>query len=249
MAQTNSNQSHAFIGKGKIYMTAIKNGVKGKPFWVGVASAMAFSHTVEDEQELFESHTGNSVLWDIDEGTKKVSMSLTIQERRKEAMLAALQASSEAVTAGDVTDELHEANEIGDLIFTKHQNIDAVVIEDGTDPMAQPLADGVDYKVDAVYGRIELLKGGFVAPLKVSYSYGTREVIKPMTDSVDYYEVRVDGLNKVGQKDKQLVIAYRVKLNPADTYDLINESFAEMQIEGNCLFDDSKNASYEINKL
>ena len=239
----NLNQSHAFIGKGKIYMTPITGAVRGKPFWVGVASALSFTHTVEDEQELYEHHSGNNQVWDVYAGTKSTTMSLTIQERRKEAMMAALQATVSTVATGSITGEVHEVDAIGDLVFLKHSNVSVVTVIG-----ASSLVQDTDYKLDAEFGRIEMLTDGH-ASITVGYEYGEASVMKPMTDDVDYYELRIDGMNQVGQKDKQIVKAYQVKLDPADAYDLISEDFSEMNIEGTCLFNEAENAAYEIKTI
>lgn len=244
----NLNQSHAFIGKGKIFMTPITGAVRGKPFWVGVASALSFAHSIEDEKELIEHHSGTNQVWDVSAGTKKTTVSLTIQERRLEAMRAALQATVETVVTGSVVAEEHTVDAIGDYAFLKYSQVSIVTVTDSaTTPVS--LVEGTDYKIDAEYGRIEMLTDGHTSPIKVGYSYGAATVMKPMTDSVDFYELRIDGMNTVGQKDKQIVTAYRVKLNPADAYDLINDDFAEMQIEGTALFDESRNAAYEIKTI
>lgn len=241
----NLNQSHAFIGKGKIFMTPITGAVRGKPFWVGVASALSFAHSVEDEKELIEHHSGTNQVWDVSAGTKKTTVSLTIQERRLEAMRAALQATVETVATGSVTAEEHVVDAIGDIVFLKHSNITVTTI---TDSASAGLVEGTDYKIDKQYGRIEILKAGLTG-IKAGYTYGEATVMKPMTDNVDFYELRIDGMNTVGQKDKQIVTAYRVKLNPSDAYDLINDDFAEMQIEGTALFDEARNAAYEIKTI
>ena len=70
-----------------------------------------------------------------------------------------------------------------------------------------------------------------------------------MTADVEYYRIRVDGLNKVGQKDKQVVTAYRAKLSPADTLDLISDDFSEMTLEADLMYDEAEEATYEIVKL
>lgn len=241
----NLNQSHAFIGKGKIFMTPITGAVRGKPFWVGVASALSFAHSVEDEKELIEHYSGTNQVWDVSAGTKKTTVSLTIQERRLEAMRAALQATVETVATGSVTAEEHVVDAIGDIVFLKHSNITVTTI---TDSASAGLVEGTDYKIDKQYGRIEILKAGLTG-IKAGYTYGEATVMKPMTDNVDFYELRIDGMNTVGQKDKQIVTAYRVKLNPSDAYDLINDDFAEMQIEGTALFDEARNAAYEIKTI
>lgn len=241
----NLNQSHAFIGKGKIYLTPITGAIRGKPFWVGVASALSFAHSVEDEKELTEYHSGTNQIWDKSPGTKKTTVSLTIQERRKEAMRAALQATIETVATGSVTAEEHVVDAIGDIVFLKHSDVTVTTV---TDSGSVALVEGTDYKIDKQYGRIEILKAGLTG-IKVGYTYGEATVMKPMTDNVDFYELRIDGMNTVGQKDKQIVTAYRVKLNPSDAYDLINDDFAEMQIEGTALFDEARNAAYEIKTI
>lgn len=241
----NLNQSHAFIGKGKIYLTPITGAIRGKPFWVGVASALSFAHSVEDEKELTEYHSGTNQIWDKSPGTKKTTVSLTIQERRLEAMRAALQATVETVTTGSVVAEEHAVDAVGDIAFLKHSNITVTTVTDSSDGS---LSEGTDYKIDKQYGRIEILKAGLTG-IKVGYTYGAATVMKPMTDNVDFYELRIDGMNTVGQKDKQIVTAYRVKLNPSDAYDLINDDFAEMQIEGTALFDEARNAAYEIKTI
>lgn len=241
----NLNQSHAFIGKGKIYLTPITGAIRGKPFWVGVASALSFAHSVEDEKELTEYHSGTNQIWDKSPGTKKTTVSLTIQERRLEAMRAALQATVETVATGSVTAEEHVVDAIGDIVFLKHSDVTVTTV---TDSGSVALVEGTDYKIDKQYGRIEILKAGLTG-IKVGYTYGEATVMKPMTDNVDFYELRIDGMNTVGQKDKQIVTAYRVKLNPSDAYDLINDDFAEMQIEGTALFDEARNAAYEIKTI
>lgn len=241
----NLNQSHAFIGKGKIFMTPITGAERGKSFWVGVASALSFAHSVEDEKELIEHHSGTNQVWDVSAGTKKTTVSLTIHERRLEAMRAALQATVETVTTGSVVAEEHVVDAIGDYAFLKHSNITVTTVTDSADGA---LVEGTNYKIDKQYGRIEMLTAGHVG-IKIGYTYGAATVMKPMTDDVDFYEIRIDGMNTVGQKDKQIVTAYRVKLNPADAYDLINDDFAEMQIEGTALFDEARNAAYEIKTI
>lgn len=245
----NKQQSHAFVGNGKVYFTPVKNGVEGKPFWVGVANAASFSHSVENESELKEYHSGKNQTWDKLDGDKATTFSITLNERRTEAMQAALQATVTEVATGTVAAEEHTVDAVGDIVFLKHKNVSDVVITDSTDtPLS--LIEGTDYIIDEQYGTIEMTHVQTItSPIKVAYSYGTATVMKPMTDDVDYYRIRVDGLNKVGQKDKQVVTAYRAKLSPADTLDLISDDFAEMTLEADLLYDEAENATYEIVKL
>lgn len=245
------NQSEAFIGNGKVYFTPVKNGVEGKPFWVGVASAASFSHTVEDEKTMKEYHSGKSQDWDKDDGSKKTTFSITLGERRLDAMKAALQATETEVGTGTATDESHAVSEVGDILFLKHQNVTEITsFKDSTEVTALDLVEGVDYTIDKKYGTIELLeKQTLKSPLIVTYSYGTATKLKPMTDDVDFYRIRVDGLNKVGQKDKQVVTAYQAKLKPADTYDLISDDFSTMDVEADLMYDEAEQGTYEIIKL
>lgn len=245
-----NQQSHAFIGNGKVYFTAVKNGVEGKPFWVGVASAAAFNHSVEDEKELKEYHSGKNQTWDQYDGDKSATFGLTLSERRLEAMQAALQATVTEVATGSVAEEEHDVDAIGDILFLKYKNVSDVVITDSTTSTPLALVEGIDYTIDEKYGTIEMTHVQTItSPIKVAYSYGTATIMKPMTDDVDYYRIRVNGLNKVGQKDKQVVTAYRAKLSPADAYDLIGDDFSEMELEADLMYDEAEEAMYEIVKL
>lgn len=245
------NQSEAFIGNGKVYLTPVKNGVEGKPFWVGVASAASFSHTVEDEKTLKEFHSGKSQDWDKYDGDKKTKFSMTLDERREEAMKAALQATETTVSTGTATDEEHAFTAVGDIIFLKHQNVTEItVFTDSTTTTALDLVEGVDYTIDKKYGTIELLENKtLTSPLKITYSYGTATKLKPMTSDVDFYRVRINGLNKVGQKDKQVIQAFQAKFSPADEYALIGDDFASMDLEADLMYDETEEATYEIIKL
>jgi hypothetical protein len=242
-----ANQSYAFMGNGKVYLTPVKDGVAGKTFWVGVASAAAFNNTVENDAELKEYHTGKSQTWDTYDGDKSTTMSITLSERRPEMLAAALQATAVEIATGTVTAEQHDFDEVGDIVFLKYKNASNVVI---TDSASTAMIEGIDYTLDATYGTIELTHTQtLTGPLSVNYEYGTATVMKPLTSDIDYYRVRIDGLNKVGQKDKQVVTAYRAKLSPADTYDLINDDYATMDIEASLLYDEDEEATYEIVKL
>ncbi|WP_131667374.1 hypothetical protein [Psychrobacter pygoscelis] len=240
-----AKQSHAFIGRGKIYLTPVVNGVEQQEFWVGVASKQTFAHSVTDEKTLYEYHTPNKNEWDSTDGTKEVNVSITLSERRKEAMAAALQATVTTVNTGNVENELHAVSAVGDTFALKYAKVSSVAITDSASP-DQPLAENTDYKLDKDFGRIEMLKDGFTGPLKVSYSYGEATKLKPMTNSVDHYIVRTEGLNIAGQKERQIVTAYRVKIKPANAYELISDDFSGMELEGSCLYDDDKEGTYEI---
>lgn len=244
-------QSHAFVGNGKVYFTPVKNGVESKPFWVGVANAVSFSHSVENESELKEYHSGKNQTWDKLDGDKSTTFSITLNERRSKAMQAALQATVTEVSTDTATDEEHAVSEVGDILFLKHKNVTEITsFKDSTSDTALDLVENIDYTIDKKYGTIELLeKQTLKSPLIVTYSYGDATVMKPMTDDVDYYRIRVDGLNKVGQKDKQVVTAYRAKLSPADTLDLISDDFSEMTLEADLLYDEAEEATYEIVKI
>ena len=242
-----ANQSYAFMGNGKVYLTPVKDGIAGKTFWVGVASAAAFNNTVENDSDLKEYHSGKNQTWDSYGGDTSTTMTITLSERRPKMLAAALQATAVEITADTVTAEEHEFDEVGDIIFLKNKNASAVVVTDGS---GSPMSPGSDYSIDANYGTIEILNVDTItSPISVSYEYGTATVMKPLTNDIDYYRVRIDGLNKVGQKDKQVVTAYRADFSPADTYDLINDDYATMDIEASLSYDEVEEATYEIVKL
>ncbi len=245
------NQSHAFVGNGKVYLTPVKNGVDGKPFWVGVAPAATINQSVEDKKTMKEYHSGNVGDWDTVDGGVKTTMKITLSERRPDAMKAALQATETKVSTGNAEAEEHAVSEVGDIIFLKHKNVTAITaFKDSTTTTALDLVEGVDYKLDKQYGTIELLeKQTLKSPLKVTYSYGAATELKPMTDDVDYYKVRINGLNRAGQKDKQVIEGFRGKIAPADALDLINDDFSKMDLEIDLLMDEAEGAPYKITQI
>lgn len=244
------NQSHAFVGNGKVYLTPVTGGVEGGAFWVGVAIAATIDQSVEDKKTMKEMHTGRVGDWDSIDGGTKTTMKITLNERREKAVKAALQATETVVPTGTVVAELHSVASADDMFFLKHKNASAVVITDSTPTTPQPLVAGVDYKVDEKYGTVEMINlGSLIQPLKVSYSYGETTEIKPMTDNVDYYKIRVNGLNRAGQKGKQVIEAFQGKLDPVSTLELISDDFTTMELEADLLIDENEDAPYKITNL
>ncbi|MDD2944893.1 MAG: hypothetical protein PHG15_03585 [Acinetobacter sp.] len=237
-------KSEAFIGRGEVHLTPVIGGVEQETFWVGVASEQKMEHEVSDKKELYEYHEREQVLWDSSKGKTKTSMSLKIDERRKEAMKAALRASTIEVPENTVVDE--EYSPIGKSFFLKARKVSDLSI---TDSAALPLAAGVDYEVDEVYGQIKILKETVTLPLKISYASGKTEKMLPATESVDHYIVRTKGFNTVGDEGDHLVTVPRFKMDIASALDLISEDFTSVTVTGECLFDPVTKAPYEIEKI
>jgi hypothetical protein len=237
-------KSEAFIGRGEVHLTPVVGGIEQETFWVGVASAQTFNHEVGDKKEMYEYHEREQVLWDSSKGKTKTTMTLTIDERRKEAMSAALRAKVTEVAEKTVTDE--EYNPPGKLFFLNNRKLSDFTLIDGA---GAPLAEDVDFEVDTVYGQVRLLKENVELPVKASYSSGKTEKMMPATDNVDYYIVRTKGFNTVGDEGDHLVTAYKYKMDIASALDLIGDDFTSVQVTGECLFDVAKGGVYEIEKI
>lgn len=238
-----SNSSHAFIGKGKVFMQAVIDGVKQPEFWVGVVDKEEFKTSVTDQKELYESHTGNDNLWDKTGGKKKTTVEISLQERRKEALIIALQADVKETTSGTATDEKIDSAIKNQNVRLANINVSNVVL---TDSSSQPLVEGVDYKLDsAKFGRLVFLRDVSDTPITASYSYGAVTKYKPFTKNIDYVTIRTEGLNTAGQKEDYMVTAFEVLLDPADAFALINSDFNSITLTGDCRVSEEHGTPYE----
>lgn len=238
-----TNSSHAFIGKGKVFMQAVIGGVVQPEFWVGVVDKQEFKTSITDQKELYEAHTGHDNLWDKTKGKKKTTVELNIRERRKDALALALQAQISTVDAGRVDSETIASVVQGQHVRLKHVNVSDVVL---TDSQSQPLAEGLDYRLDsAKFGRLVFLKDVKNVPINVAYAHGKVTKYKPFTNDIDYVTIRTEGLNTAGQKESYLTTAFEVLLDPADAFGLINSDFDNMTLKGDCRVSEVHGTPYE----
>lgn len=245
------NESQApdtFIGNGPVYMARIENGVVGKLFWVGDASVLSFAHEVSDKKEHYESFTGNQQLYDSTGGKKKTTMSLTMHERKKETLRVVLQAQVEEV-AGSTDQVVLSRNDIeaGDIWSLATMGISSVEITDSTEAEAKVLEVDTHYKINE-FGLVEIvaLPEGATLPLSAKITHPGKTVFKPMTDTVEGYYLEYHCTNTAGKKETSLVKTYRLNPDPASAFDLINEDFSELALEGECLYDAAAGAPYTV---
>lgn len=233
-----------YSGQGRLSIARWKNGKVGAFRFLGNVPKLEISTKV-DKLEHQESHTGQRLKDKVIIKGKSISYSYDIEEITNENLAMAYQglvSISEAGTA--VTETSPETLTKGDLWALKHQNVSDVAIVDSTGT-PQPLAEGVDFSVNKKFGSIEILTdlASLKLPLSVTYNHGTSTTIEFMQDAAGEYALRFEGLNTAEDNAPVLIQIYKTQQDPAGKFDVINDDFASMTIEGEALAVDGKLAS------
>lgn len=230
----NTTNTNYFSGQGIVLVARHEtNGKLGKWLDLGNVPKLAIETNVSTKEHK-ESRTGQRLTDKKIITEKKVNVKFTIEELTKANLAMAFQGVIEKITTNSVVDEeSRDDMEEGDFWVLNHVDVSSLTIKDNT---SQPLVENTDYKVNLKYGRIELLKkGSLQMPLKASYTYANSEKIRFMQDSVGEYALRFEGLNTAEGDRPVLVEVKKISLDPAKTFDLINDDFTSIDIEGEAL--------------
>lgn len=233
--------------RGRVYLgVRDTNGVSGPMKFVGCADALAIAMSNETFEHTSKCDSNDAVDF---RGTKSQSaeVSLTLTELSKSNLMLALQGDATAQSSpGTVTNEnLPAGIEVGDVVMlggaTPHQNITALVLEDGGSPGGTLVAD-TDYTLDAEHGTVTFLTepdGVVVA----DYGYTDMAYVSMFTAGSLEYWLRFDNVNKASADDPGVVDLYRVRLEPLSNLDLLSDELATLDLTGAVLIDDKKSSS------
>lgn len=143
-----------------------------------------------------------------------------------------------------VIDEEHVAHSENELIAFAH-----VPNHAAQDIIVTNEAGTVTYQLNTDYvlanAGLKIMEGSSIVmgdKIKVSYTYGDNWVIDTQTTSQKTFEIVLDGMN-VGEDggERPVVLkAWRVKMSPTDSFTLIGSEFAQIEITGEILRDNSK---------
>lgn len=207
---------------------------------VGNAEATINQTLTEITQPNFTSLGGNncSVSY-ID----SMSLALTLHCTSPENMAIAFMGTSEQLTSGTVTDELHTVNAIHELIPFENAPNKTQPITVSTEDGATDYVLNTDYVV--THAGIEIIYGSTIplgSVISVTYSHGSNWVINTQVAAQKTFLVVLDGVN-VGESGESAVVmkAWRVKFAPTDSFALISGTdFASIALTGQILQDQTK---------
>jgi hypothetical protein len=229
-------EQYAYYGAGKAYLRVA--GASAGLKELGNVSALAFNVTPQQESLPDYTQPGGGTYAEI-RRIESVEASITMHDLNPHNVALALLGGSAAVTGASVVDEAHTGYKSG-FIKLAHPGPYTGVVVTGAGGTPTYVAD-TDYEVRA--GGIFVLAAGAITDglaLLIDYTYVTYDKVEAITEASKEYEIVFDGLNEARSGKRVRVDAYKVRLSPTQTLDLISQSFGELQVTGTVLKDTSK---------
>lgn len=136
----------------------------------------------------------------------------------------------------------------GAVFFTKHMNISSLVVKNG----AATLTLTTDYTADLVTGQITITNASGItvtagSQITAEYSYAAYSGARMLKNAINKPRAFVfRGLNTVDSNSKVRVELFNVVLDPAQSFDILTEEFAEFQVEGSVLYDSTRDSDADL---
>lgn len=212
---------------------------QGGPFTpVGLVSTL--TQAIE-KTDLTLADTTTPQGGEYDSISRITSMSLTMNWRELYTtnLAAMFWGDVTRVPAATVTDEDHVAAKGGTITLEKMP----LSIGEVTDATGATIyVEGDDYQFTG--SGVEILAAGAIAeaaPIKITYSTATVDVIEVLTNSGKVYEILFEGANAAGQKNRINLQYFRCQLNPAASTDWIStDDFLGNEVVAKVLSDPAK---------
>lgn len=232
-----------FSGQGKLYVSdrTPAGGAAGFEF-LGNCSSLSISPSV-DSTTHEENQTGNNFVDKTINKMLKVEMSMTLDSIAKEALNFYLFGSDSSQAEGTITDEMLVAAS-GKAIKLAKGNVESITsVADKPTGEAGRTAYTVDTDyvlMDSKFGLVET-KGATITDgqqIYVTYKVLATETVNAFTKSINKdVTFLFAGLNRAEDNNPVRVTLFKVRLGPAQEWQLINDEFAEFQVDGQVLYD------------
>jgi hypothetical protein len=232
-----------YYGQGAVYLAERnEDGSAGPLYWIGDVSALsaAISVTSFDHQESYSGQ--RNAVRRINIG-KTATINSTWHQLNGENLAIALYGSSAVIPAGTVTGEALPANiKAGDRYSLRYQQVSNLVLG--------VMVDGTDYTLDAAFGVVTFLKDQTVSTT-AAYSYAESVNTSVFTDTPKEMYLRFHGINLAENDAHILVEFYRVKFDPIQALDLINNgnNLAGLQTTASALFDGTRSSDPRLGQV
>lgn len=226
----------SFMGKGTVYF-----GVDGGAL-VSVGNVAKLSLSVAEEkieQQDYENSGGGVA--DSVSRIKSVSVDMTGYSFSQENLALAVRGTSAAVTGGTVTDEAVTAVKGGLNVLAKLPDMTAALTVEGGSGDTTVFTEGTDYI---------RTRSGFTIPststivdadtLVVTYTALTGSALQGLVETAQDVRVVFEGLNEARSGKPVVVELFRTQFSPTKGLDLIGDKFAEIQLTGTVLKDETK---------
>lgn len=222
--------------RGTIYMRDL--GVVNSPLLsIGNAEVTINQTMASSTVPNFQSLGGNACQIDYPES---VTMDFVLHCTSPDNLARAFLGEAFQKSGSAVIDESHVVNSDEELIaFENAPDKTSIIVKD---ELGNPYEVNKDYIVtNAGILTIEGTSIPMGSTIFIDYQYGNNWVVEAQTVAQKTFEVVLDGANYGEDGTRAVVLkAWRVRLAPTDSFTLIATDFANLNISGEILRDDSR---------
>lgn len=241
-----------FVGNGNVALRRIadNNGSPTEGWWnIGDANELSISNS-QTFGDHYESQSGNrtrAARWLTE---TSVEFSLSVQNFSLTSLAALLQGTQDAAVAGAaIVDESIADVYEGQALYTAYPGISTVSIKEG----ATPLVLDTDYTIDSARnGEITILvgapniSGAGPITLLVSYTHvGIEGTIRALTENVQDFEIRFDGINLTAPNSPVIIRIGRAQFNATEDFGLIGTDITSLTFTG-AILPDTNSEFYSV---
>ncbi len=177
---------------------------------------------------------------------RRATVTMTLESFTKANLMMLLYGTSSTVTGGAVTNEVFPSGLVaGDMVSLAFPLVAAspAPVVTGTGGVTT-LTAGTHYKVDYGAGMVTMLSVGTgTQPYEIDYTYNTEEIVPFFREPSTERFLRFAGLNTANSNKPVIVELYRVVFDPVGNIDLINDEFAQFELEGSVLYDSTRDST------
>lgn len=226
---------YPYVGSGVI--AACVAGASAGLIQIGNVSKLELA--VKDKKTSLQDYTkpGGGTYASVSR-VESVTASMTLHDLNKTNVARAIFGTGSSVSTGSVVDEVVTANKNA-FVPLAHTSLSAVVVKNSAGDVTY--VANTDYEVRS--GSIFILEAGAITnaqSLKVSYTYAAYEKVEAITTGALTLELYCEFANEANSGKPVIVHIYRAQLSPAKALSLLDDKFAELQIDAEVLADTSK---------
>lgn len=231
-----------FSFQGKMYLGQKRTDGHPKAlYYVGNAPEVViqFETVTIDHKES----TSCSRLTDFQlETEQKVSLRVVLEELEPANLKIALRSTAVAISGSTVSNEQIGADSgmvANDFGRTKFADISSITLTDSASPIPNTLVANTDYSVtSADDGIIKFLSvAGDTQPYLIDYTYAAQTAYPFFNTAQLSYYVVFDLCNTADSNAAFRLELYKVQLQPANEFAIINDELGRLELDGAALYD------------
>lgn len=237
--------SQGFSGVGLVNIHArTVGGAKGLGYFVGNCPKLSLKFDPKTVERNESMTTSRSPLRRMTQATS-CSIELVTDEFNKKNFALATRGRVDEVADDAVTtinDVFPSGAVVGSILACSKRNINTLVVTDSTGS-PKTLVLGTNYTVDLFSGDITIINltvgAPYVQPFKAAFKQGAVTVMAGLAVPDSELWIAMNGTN-ADNGLKGMLDCFRVRLDPAQTMDFLNNDYNDFAINGSVLIDSTK---------